>query len=471
MRDKWEFDFSHEVTEATVSGNIDETIWNLWRENSSKIIILKKQNTLLISTAPNSGIHLYFTENRIVDSLDKIPGKELSTESIRQFLAFGYFPSSATLYKNVFCLKQGCYLYCDRDKDQVSSIPVNLDQITFTDRTLDEAVWKGCRIAVNQPYKDVWIALSGGLDSAVLFYCLKNLVKEPEAKGGSLHVMNVYANGGRDETEYLDILLKHEQNKPDRFCINETDAWEAFLRHAGRNEIFGFPIVLKYEFMMKALRKAGGKILVMGDGPDEAFVCRKTYEPYLDHDNSIFLPVHKKIRAESIPSDLFSRRPDKNIWAQYNMVFQGAANVRFLQNIANEDGITLIEPYLAMDVLEWCGAHTSEMVDLEEKELLKKYAAGKIPQEIICRSKLGYNSDFALWNVPGGRFYEELGSRLGSRSISGPLWPYRQQAEQCLLIEGNKKYNPQKRTGGTDDQGFLFSFLLLDEFIKRHWAV
>ena len=56
------------------------------------------------------------------------------------------------------------------------------------------------------------------------------------------------------------------------------------------------------------------------------------------------------------------------------MVFQGAANVRFLQNIANEDGITLIEPYLVMDVLEWCGAHTSEMVDLEEKVFFIKSA-------------------------------------------------------------------------------------------------
>lgn len=467
MGDKWRLDFSQEIIEADATGNINQSLWDLWCENNSKIIILKRPDALLISTAPNSGIHIYFNENGITDSLDKITCKELSQKNARKFLAFGYFPGAATLYKDIFCLPQGYYLCCEYSENRIHLLPINLDCITFMDRTLDEAIWNSCLNVLEQPYNKIWLALSGGLDSSVLFYCLKTL--EKKVTNLSLNLLNVYADGGRDETRYLDILLKHEKYNLHRFCINENDAWEAFLCHAARDEIFGFPIILKYEYMMRTLRKAGVKLLVMGDGPDEAFVCRKTYEPYLNHEKSIFLPIHKKIREEGVQSATFSKIAARNIWAQYNMVFQGATNVRFLQNAAKNNGIILVEPYLDQNVQEWCVAHAIDMVKSEEKEPLKKYADGKIPRQIVCRSKLGYNSDYALWNAQGGRFYEELNKRLRDSTISGQLIQYQKQVEMCLFIEEKKKYNPQERTGGIGEQGFLFSFLLLDEFIKNHW--
>ena len=460
-------DIDTECVEINASEHLDEIIWNAWRQYNDRVHVVHGSEYCIISAPPNSGIHLYFTKNTVVDSLEKIRNKCLSENSIRLFLAYGYLPCKETLYEDVFCVPMGCCLKYDYKDGSVSYVPIDLDKIQITDTSIGKIIKKGCQRVIREARSDIWLSISGGLDSSVLYYELNHLASDCPFPSPKINLLNIYTEGGRDETEYLHALLENDFHNLNRFCMNDNDAWEAFVRHAGRNEIFGFPIVLKYEYLMKEISDNGGKALVMGDGPDEAFVCEKTYEAYVDHQANTFLPIHMGIINKSLKSFLFSSLQERNTWAQYNMIFQGSTNVRFLCDIAASYGIKLYEPYLDIQLSEWCILHASELAKCGEKEELKRYARGRIPDKIIDRSKMGFNSDYALWNKKGSRFYDALDQVLRDDHVHPVLRKYRQIARNQLEQQSTLSYDPQKRTGGTGIQSFLFCYLLLSRFCDR----
>lgn len=463
-------DIDTECVEIKVSDHFHDIIWNAWRQYNDRVHVARGSEYCIISAPPNSGIHLYYTKRTVVDSLEKIQNKRLSENSIRLFLAYGYLPCKETLYEDVFCVPVGCCLKYDYMDGSVSFVPVDLDKIHMTDASIEKIIKMGCRRIFRDARSDIWLSISGGLDSSVLYYELNHLASDCPDPSRRINLLNIYTEGGRDETEYLHALLENDYPNLNRFCMNEEDAWEAFVRHAERNEIFGFPIVLKYEYLMKEISSNGGKALVMGDGPDEIFVCEKTYEAYVDHKANAFLPIHMGIINESITSVLFSSLQERNTWAQYNMIFQGSTNVRFLHDIAASYGIMLYEPYLDIQLFEWCILHASELAKCEEKEELKRYARGRVPDRIIDRSKMGFNSDYAIWNMKDSLFYDALDQVLRGDHVPPVLREYKQIVRNQLEQQSTLSYDPQKRTGGTGIQTFLFCYLLLSRFCDRFYG-
>lgn len=460
-------DFKSDVIEIWDCDDVDTAIWHAWGKYDRNVIMIHQPNSLLLSASPNSGIHIYFHKAHITDSLKAIKHRYVSDKHATIFLAYGYLPGGITLYQDVYCLQPGHYLKIDFQNGNIQLFPINLDRIEIEAPLLEMGINEACRRIITEKHTgSLWLALSGGLDSSILYSYLTNNAKE--YSGINLELMHLFVAGGRNESKYLKMLLPEKFDSVRKIQMEEPDAWSAFICHANQEEIFGFPIILKYEYMMKKLREMGGQNVVMGDGPDDLFVCRATYEDYVDHDQCLFLPLRQSISNQPIPSGRFSGSREMNIWALYNFELQGVTNISFLHDAASRNGIRLIEPYLDQTVLNWCLCHARGLTDCKEKEPLKRVAQGLIPAGIINRKKMGYCSDFAIWNREGGLFHEYANHVILEGSIPQMIKPYLEMFRTVYREESLKKFNANQRTHGVGNQAFLFCFMLLTEFLRRH---
>lgn len=440
--------------------NIDTILWNMWKEHNESMVIVETEEYYVITVSPNSRINLFYSEKYLVDSLLKIPLKKISEQNLVLFLAYGYFPGKETLYHRVWSLESGCYLQVSKKSGYVESVPICLDRIPFDKTELADIISQSCN-QIKKKYSSFWLAISGGLDSSVLYN---------ELKEDNPILFNVRAEGGRDETKFIQKLLGEKQKSILCFKMTEQDAWDAFCSHSMEEEIFGFPIILKYEYMFKKLKENGCERLIMGDGPDELFVCKSTYEPYVDHEQAVFLPIHSEVNSKYICSKTFSKCKEKNIWALYNLLFQGSTNVRFLHNLAYKNNIVLNEPYLQLDMLNFCIQHAEMIANQEEKQLLKRYAVGKISDEIISRRKMGYSSDFKLWCNRGGIFFEYIYRKILNQTNPVVLTQYTDYIKD-LLVAQSTDYDPMKNTRGIGKESLIFRYMLLLRWLDKHEEV
>jgi asparagine synthase (glutamine-hydrolysing) len=244
----------------------------------------KKELILIRDRFGIKPLYYYFDENNFVFaseikafwSIDCIK-KEIRDGASEEFLFFGYLLQPNTFYKNIFALEAGHYL-----KIKINNENFEIKKEKFADIkdyyllpkeqiSLEEAI-KKTKEALLDSLKyhlvsdvEVGLFLSGGIDSTVLLYLIRELKQEKIKTVSAIFPETVY-----DESEKINELVQ-------KFNINHLE-----LKITGKDFLENLDNIFYHMdeptidgvntyFVSLAAKKAGLKVVLSGLGGDELF--------------------------------------------------------------------------------------------------------------------------------------------------------------------------------------------------------
>ncbi len=229
-------------------------------------------------------LYYYFDENNFVFaseikafwSIDFIK-KEIRDGAPEEFLFFGYLLQPNTFYKNIFALEAGHYL-----KIRLNDENFEIKKEKFADIkdyyllpkeqiSLEEAI-KKTKEALLDSLKyhlvsdvEVGLFLSGGIDSTILLYLMRELKQEKIKTVSAIFPKTIY-----DESEKINELVQKFNTNHLELKITGKDFLENLdniFYHMDEPTIDG----VNTYFVSLAAKKAGLKVVLSGLGGDELF--------------------------------------------------------------------------------------------------------------------------------------------------------------------------------------------------------
>jgi len=244
----------------------------------------KKELILIRDRFGIKPLYYYFDENNFVFaseikafwSIDFIK-KEIRNGASEEFLFFGYLLQPNTFYKNIFALEAGHYL-----KIKINNENFEIKKEKFADIkdyyllpkekiSLEEAI-KKTKEALLDSLKyhlvsdvEVGLFLSGGIDSTVLLYLMRELKQEKIKTVSAIFPKTIY-----DESEKISELVQKFNTNHLELKITGKDFLENLdniFYHMDEPTIDG----VNTYFVSLAAKKAGLKVVLSGLGGDELF--------------------------------------------------------------------------------------------------------------------------------------------------------------------------------------------------------
>jgi asparagine synthase (glutamine-hydrolysing) len=249
----------------------------LYDENKKELILIRDRFGI-------KPLYYYFDENNFVFaseikafwSIDFIK-KEIRNGASEEFLFFGYILQPNTFYKNIFALEAGHYL-----KIKINNENFEIKKEKFADIkdyyllpkekiSLEEAI-KKTKEALLDSLKyhlvsdvEVGLFLSGGIDSTVLLYLMRELKQEKIKTVSAIFPKTIY-----DESEKVSELVQKFSTDHLELKITGKDFLENLdniFYHIDQPTIDG----VNTYFVSLAAKKAGLKVVLSGLGGDELF--------------------------------------------------------------------------------------------------------------------------------------------------------------------------------------------------------
>jgi asparagine synthase (glutamine-hydrolysing) len=249
----------------------------LYDENRKELILIRDRFGI-------KPLYYYFDENNFVFaseiktfwSIDFIK-KEIRDGALEEFLFFGYLLQPNTFYKNIFALEAGHYL-----KIKINNENFEIKKEKFADIkdyyilpkeqiSLEEAI-KKTKEALLDSLKyhlvsdvEVGLFLSGGIDSTVLLYLMRELKQEKIKTVSAIFLKTIY-----DESEKINELVQKFNTNHLELKITGKDFLENLdniFYHMDEPTIDG----VNTYFVSLAAKKAGLKVVLSGLGGDELF--------------------------------------------------------------------------------------------------------------------------------------------------------------------------------------------------------
>ena len=219
---------------------------------------------------------VFASEIKAFWSIDFIK-KEIRNGSPEEFLFFGYILQPNTFYKNIFALEAGYYLKINFNnenfeikKEKYADIK-DYYLLPKENISLEEAI-KKTKEALLDSVKyhlisdvEVGLFLSGGIDSTVLLYLMREL-KQEKIKS----VSAVFPGTAYDESEKINELTQKFNTNHLELKITGKDFLENLeniFYHMDEPSIDG----VNTYFVSLAAKKAGLKVVLSGLGGDELF--------------------------------------------------------------------------------------------------------------------------------------------------------------------------------------------------------
>lgn len=121
------------------------------------------------------------------------------------------------------------------------------------------------------------VTLSGGLDSTSILTSLATQVQQAGGRSAQVNAL-CYADPSYDETEYIDATQAQTQVTVTRLALDPERLWSSFDRHLWHQDepVHSWNSVVMYE-LMRLARERGLKIMLSGQGADEALAGYPTY--------------------------------------------------------------------------------------------------------------------------------------------------------------------------------------------------
>jgi asparagine synthase (glutamine-hydrolysing) len=206
--------------------------------------------------------------------------REVSLPAVRTFLDFGYLPGEATLFRSIRKLLPGHCLTVEAGVTTVSqywdlhfSVPASTGSFEDACDELHTLLGEAVRdhMIADVP---VGVLLSGGVDSsAVLSFAA-------EAAGRRVQTFTVGFGGGGvvDERPYARLMAQRIGAEHHETSVVAEDFWQflpTYVRHM--EEPVCEPPAVALHFVTRLARQHGLKVLLSGEGGDEAFAGYSTY--------------------------------------------------------------------------------------------------------------------------------------------------------------------------------------------------
>jgi len=245
----------------------------------------KRHNTLLLSRdrVGKKPLYYYADGNRFLFASemkaileDKTIPRSIDQVSLLNYITYGYITSPRTIFKDIYKLKPGHYIYLDlnhldafRRVKQIPywKIPSSLDFDLSEEeaiRTLRDLLVDAVRLRLVSD-APLGAFLSGGIDSSIIVGIMSTLMERP-VKTFSIG----FAEKQYNETHYASIVARYyktehseELVKPDALGLLPKLAWQY-------DEPFGDSSAVPTYYVSKLARK-DVKVVLSGDGGDELF--------------------------------------------------------------------------------------------------------------------------------------------------------------------------------------------------------
>ena len=251
----------------------------LWDSKKSKLVLARDipgEKPLYYGNIPGG---LAFASD--VASLALHPGLDLglNLQSVWNFPTFSWVPEPSTIYKGIHALGPGQILTIDSSGRRLLNISNRFDDSQITDSSTDEEVIAAVRSAVicsvkSRLLSDVPVGsfLSGGLDSSIIASIAAKEISGLKTFTVGFEDSEDLYHGHADESaqalEYARILGTDHHNI--RVTAKDfRDLLDPFIHFAGHP--FAISSGLGILAISKAAREQGIKVLLSGDGADEAF--------------------------------------------------------------------------------------------------------------------------------------------------------------------------------------------------------
>jgi asparagine synthase (glutamine-hydrolysing) len=327
----------------------------LYDENRKELILIRDRFGI-------KPLYYYFDENNFVFtseikafwSIDFIK-KEIRDGASEEFLFFGYLLQPNTFYKNIFALEAGHYL-----KIKINNENFEIKKEKFADIkdyyllpkeeiSLEEAI-KKTKEALLDSLKyhlvsdvEVGLFLSGGIDSTVLLYLMRELKQEKIKTVSAIFPKTIY-----DESEKINELLQKFNTDHLELKITGKDFLENLdniFYHMDEPTIDG----VNTYFVSLAAQKAGLKVVLSGLGGDELFYGYPSFfdltkinkiKPILKYLGIGYLlklfAGEFNIKLNKL-DDIINAKNLEEAYLVYRRIFNNNANLRMSANLANDD--------------------------------------------------------------------------------------------------------------------------------------
>lgn len=297
--------------------------------------------------------------------------KEINQKAVLDFLINGYIHQPETFYKNIFHLEAGYFLKVkikensfETQKEKWADI-FDYYQLPKEKISLNEAIIKtkealldsvNYHLVADVP---VGLFLSGGIDSSILLYSMKELGHQKIQT-----VSAIFKNTAYDESEKINELVKIFQ--PNHLNIEITgkdflENLENIFYHMDQPTVDG----VNTYFVSLAAKKAGLKVVLSGLGGDELFYG---YPSFFD------LPKIRKIKGLLKITGAFKIL---KLSGEFNIKYQKLAEIIQAKNLEEE--------YLA---------YRSIFTSSQIKKIL--YSVPFVNSDKFVYSDYGQNSDYSL---------------------------------------------------------------------------
>lgn len=385
--------------------NLNNNVWEIWRKKKSDVYGgYDDANGLCVVCIDAYALSsLYIYNGIITDNLAKYKKKlSIDVRAYSLFLKHGFLMSPQTFYNDVFKLPAGCVFLVNTHKltwKLITPTP------PLSKKTSDSVLKEILNFKLEDEELPLALAFSGGLDSSLLLSTLAHDKKPAK-------LLTVEVENGRSEKNFQEIANKNISYPHIVEKMSASDAVKSFDRLSNDYEIFGHPIVLKYDFLTATAANKGFKTLMTGEGSDDILTINmEIYNKYMTANPAAIPPINNHLMPEAAPLFLPQYQTNNDAqtkWMLYNFALIANANIKFLAHTAKNNGVRLYLPYIGTEMLKYCLANAKDIANAPAKTFLKKYAQGKVPDDIINRSKQGFRSDSEQWFMEDNIFNEKL---------------------------------------------------------------
>jgi asparagine synthase (glutamine-hydrolysing) len=273
----------------------------LWDERKKRLLLARDRVGVKPLYYTNTGKSLIFGSEIKSLLVDPDTVRNVNPRAIDRFLTYYYLPGNETMFEKIFKLEPGQYLTLEDGQISIKQYWDLHFEIPPCPPSFDEAV-DSLRVLLSRSVKDhmisdvpVGILLSGGVDSTgILSYATKHT-------DNPIHTftMGFSGEGFQDERPYAKLASQTFGTIHQEISMTADDFREFLPRYVWHMEepVCEPPAIALY-FVSQLARKSSVKVLLSGEGGDEAFGGYQTYRNLLilERLKSIFGPAKGLLR-------------------------------------------------------------------------------------------------------------------------------------------------------------------------------
>jgi len=268
----------------------------LWDERKQRLLLARDRVGIKPLYYTNTGKSLLFASEIKSLLVDSDIERRVNPRAIDRFLTYYYLPGNETLLEGIFKLEPGHYLTAQDGHVSVKQYWDLRFEIPPTPPSFEEAV-DALRALLSRTVKDhmisdvpVGVLLSGGVDSTgILSYATQHADKP-------IHTFTMGFSGAnfQDERPYAKLASENFGTVHHEISMSANDFQEFLPKYARHMEepVCEPPAIALY-FVSQLARQSSVKVLLSGEGGDEAFGGYQTYRNLLllERLKSVFEPA------------------------------------------------------------------------------------------------------------------------------------------------------------------------------------